>query len=96
VFAPLGVLPIPVRIALQIALVPVVAGISYEAIRGLARVRHTTFGRIALVPVLATQLLSTRQPDDRQIEVAITALDAARSGDSSVSEAHDATATARG
>jgi len=96
VFAPLGVLPIPVRIALQIVLVPVVAGISYEAIRGLARVRHTTFGRIALVPVLATQLLSTRQPDDRQIEVAITALDAARSGDSSVSEAHDATATARG
>jgi uncharacterized protein YqhQ len=96
VFAPLGVLPIPVRIALQIALVPVVAGISYEAIRGLARVRHTTFGRIALVPVLATQLLSTREPDDRQIEVAITALDAARSGDSFVSEAHDATATARG
>ncbi len=92
VFAPLGVLPIPVRIALQIALVPVVAGISYEAIRGLARVRHTTAGRIALVPVLATQRLSTREPDDRQIEVAITALAAARAGESSVSELHDATA----
>jgi uncharacterized protein YqhQ len=92
VFAPLGVLPIPVRIALQILLVPVVAGISYEAIRGLARVRHTTFGRIALVPVLATQRLSTREPDDRQIEVAITALAAARAGEDSVSELHDATA----
>jgi uncharacterized protein YqhQ len=95
VFAPLGVLPIPVRIALQVALVPVVAGISYEAIRALAQVRHTTAGRIALVPVLATQRLSTREPDDRQIEVAITALDAARSGEDSVTELHDATTTPR-
>ncbi|HSP65619.1 MAG TPA: DUF1385 domain-containing protein [Candidatus Deferrimicrobium sp.] len=93
VFAPLGVLPVPVRIALQIALVPVVAGISYEAIRGLARVRHTTAGRIALVPVLATQRLSTREPDDRQIEVAITALAAARAGEGTVAELHDTTAT---
>jgi uncharacterized protein YqhQ len=95
VFAPLGVLPIPVRIALQVALVPVVAAISYEAIRALAKVRHTTAGRIALVPVLATQRLSTREPDDRQIEVAITALDAARSGEDSVTELHDATTTPR-
>ena len=92
VFTPLGVLPVAVRLVLQVALVPVVAGISYEAIRGLARIRHTTFGRIALVPVLATQRLSTREPDDRQIEVAIVALDAARSGEGTVIEAHDAAA----
>ena len=96
VFAPLGVLPIPVRIGLQILLVPVVAAISYEAIRGLARARHTVLGRAALVPVLATQRLSTREPNDRQIEVAITALDAARAGEDSVTEAHDATASLRG
>jgi uncharacterized protein YqhQ len=96
VFTPLGVLPIPVRIALQIALVPVVAGISYEAIRAIAKARHTMLGRIALVPVLATQRLSTREPDDRQIEVAITALDAARAGEQPVSEAHDAAAPPRG
>ena len=90
VFAPLGVLAVPLRLLLQVALVPVVAAISYEAIRGLARVRHTTAGRVALVPVLATQRLSTREPDDRQIEVAITALDAARRGDGSVAEMHDA------
>ncbi len=95
VFTPLGVLPIPVRLLLQIALVPAVAGISYEAIRGLARARYTTFGRIALVPVLATQRLSTREPDDRQMEVAIAALDAARTGDGPVIESHDA-AAARG
>jgi uncharacterized protein YqhQ len=95
VFTPLGVLPVPVRLALQVVLVPVVAAISYEAIRGLARVRHTTFGRVALVPVLATQRLSTREPNDRQIEVAICALDAARAGDGSVAEVHGA-ATAQG
>ncbi|HEX4578584.1 MAG TPA: DUF1385 domain-containing protein [Candidatus Dormibacteraeota bacterium] len=96
VFTPLGVLPIPVRLALQILLVPVVAAISYEGIRGLARIRHTAFGRAALVPVLATQRLSTREPNDRQMEVAICALDAARAGDGAVAEAHDATVAAQG
>jgi uncharacterized protein YqhQ len=96
VFTPLGVLPIPVRLGLQLLLVPVVAGISYEAIRGLARARHTTFGRAALVPVLATQRLSTREPSDSQIEVAICALSAAREGEDTVSEVHDAAATLQG
>jgi uncharacterized protein YqhQ len=96
VFAPLGTLPVPVRIGLQVALVPLVAAISYETIRALARIRHTTAGRLALVPVLATQRLSTREPDERQIEVAITALDAARAGEGVATEAHDATATPRG
>ena len=81
VFTPLGWLFWPVRIACQIALIPVVAGVSYEAIRGLATIRDTRFGRIALVPVLAAQRLSTREPDDSQIEVAIAALAAARAGD---------------
>ncbi|GAC1340621.1 MAG: DUF1385 domain-containing protein [Candidatus Dormibacteria bacterium] len=89
VFAPLGTLPVLLRLLLQILLVPVVAGISYEAIRGLARVRHTAAGRVALVPVLAAQRLTTREPDDAQIEVAIVALDAARMGDTSIAEQHD-------
>lgn len=76
VFTPLGFLPLYVRLPLQVLLVPVVAALSYEAIRALAARRHTTAGRLALVPVLATQLLSTREPDDRQMEVAITALNA--------------------
>jgi uncharacterized protein YqhQ len=87
VFAPLGLLPTAVRLVCQIVLVPVVAAVSYEIIRGLVRVRTTLPGRIALAPVLGTQLLSTRRPGDAQIEVAIAALDAARSGDSIVFEA---------
>ena len=78
VFAPLGLLPTAVRLVCQIVLVPVVAAVSYEIIRALIRIRGTAVGRIALAPVLGAQLLSTRKPDDRQIEVAIAALDAAR------------------
>ena len=88
VFAPLGTLPTLVRHLLQVLLIPVVAGVSYEGIRGLAKIRHTTFGRIALIPVLAAQRLTTREPDDRQIEVAIVALEAAHRGEGSVSEPH--------
>jgi uncharacterized protein YqhQ len=86
VFAPLGLLPTAVRLVCQIALVPVVAAVSYEIIRALVRIRATLPGRIALAPVLGTQLLSTRRPGDAQIEVAIAALDAARGGDSVVFE----------
>lgn len=81
VFAPLGVLPTAVRLVCQIALVPLVAAVSYEVIRALIRIRGTVAGRIALAPVLGAQLLSTRVPDDSQIEVSIAALDAARHGD---------------
>jgi uncharacterized protein YqhQ len=87
VFAPLGLLPTAVRLVCQIVLVPVVAAVSYEIIRALVRVRHTLPGRIALAPVLGTQLLSTRPPGDAQIEVAIAALDAARHGEGVAFEA---------
>jgi uncharacterized protein YqhQ len=91
VFAPLGGLFPPLRILIQIALVPVVAGIAYEAIRGLAKVRRTLLGRVLLAPILATQRLTTREPDDRQMEVAIAALAAARAGEEGVGESHDPT-----
>jgi uncharacterized protein YqhQ len=81
VFAPLGLLPTAVRLVCQIVLVPLVAAVSYEVIRALIRIRGTVAGRIALAPVLGAQLLSTRIPDDSQIEVSIAALDAARQGD---------------
>jgi uncharacterized protein YqhQ len=87
VFAPLGLLPTAVRLVCQIALVPLVAAVSYEVIRALIRVRGTLAGRIALAPVLGAQLLSTRTPDDSQIEVSIAALDAARHGEGMAFEA---------
>jgi uncharacterized protein YqhQ len=81
VFAPFGGLPVPLLVLSRVVLIPVVAAVAYEGIRGLARARHTPPGRIALIPVLATQRLTTREPDDAQIEVAIEALALARAGD---------------
>jgi uncharacterized protein YqhQ len=87
VFAPLGLLPTTVRLVCQVALVPLVAAVSYEVIRALIRIRGTVAGTIALAPVLGAQLLSTRTPDDSQIEVSIAALDAARHGEGVAFEA---------
>jgi uncharacterized protein YqhQ len=79
VFAPFGGLPL--LVLSRVVLIPVVAAVAYEGIRGLARARRTPPGRLALLPILATQRLTTREPDDAQIEVAIQALELARAGD---------------
>ncbi|HVS44291.1 MAG TPA: DUF1385 domain-containing protein [Candidatus Dormibacteraeota bacterium] len=81
VFAPFGGLPVPLLVLSRVVLIPVVAAVAYEGIRGLARIRRTAPGRLALIPILATQRLTTREPDDAQIEVAIEALALARAGD---------------
>ncbi len=62
------------RIASRVLLIPVIAAVSYEIIR-----LSGAYGRFRLVrwisrPSLALQALTTRDPDDSQIEVAIRAL----------------------
>jgi uncharacterized protein YqhQ len=64
----------PVRIALHIALIPLVAGASYELIRLAGRMRNARFLQMLLAPGLWTQHLTTREPDPDQVEVALTAL----------------------
>ncbi len=73
VFALLGRPSVVVRIASRIVLVPVVAALGYEFIRFAAG--HTTNAvvKLFLAPGLALQSLTTRQPDDGQIEVALAA-----------------------
>ncbi len=75
-FAPLTFLAWWVRLGIEILLLPIVAGIAYEVIRGIARHRTSRLGRIALGPILGAQLLTTREPSPDQVEVAIAALDA--------------------
>jgi uncharacterized protein YqhQ len=58
----------------RILLMPVIAAVSYELIKfGAAHIKNIVV-RIVLTPGLALQAMTTRQPDDRQIEVAISAL----------------------
>ena len=64
------------RILSRILLMPVVAGISYEIIRFAGKHMDKAWVRAAILPGLALQKLTTRQPDDDQIEVAIASLKA--------------------
>lgn len=76
-FAFLGWPDLWTRIASRIVLLPVVAGISYEIIRFAGRSGNRIV-QIAILPGLWLQKLTTRQPDDSQVEVAIQALEAVR------------------
>jgi len=61
------------RVLIKLVLMPVVVGISYEIIR-LAGRYNNPVTRIVSAPGLALQRLTTREPSDKQIEVAIAAL----------------------
>ena len=61
------------RVVTSFILLPLVVGISYEFIR-LAGNSDSLFTRILSAPGLAMQRITTREPSDKQIEVAIAAL----------------------
>ena len=65
--------PFYVMISPRLALVPLIAGLSYEAIRWSAR-RSNAVARALVRPGMWLQRLTTREPDDTQIAVAIHAL----------------------
>ncbi|HEY7784285.1 MAG TPA: DUF1385 domain-containing protein [Pyrinomonadaceae bacterium] len=58
----------------RLALVPVVAGISYEIIRLSARKEGGWFFKMITKPGVWLQNITTQEPDDQQLEVAIEAL----------------------
>jgi uncharacterized protein YqhQ len=62
------------RLAYRFALIPVIAGISYELLRLSARHEDSLLMRALTAPGLGFQRLTTREPDDEMIEVAITAV----------------------
>lgn len=64
------------RIASRIILMPVIAGVSYELIRFAGAHADNKLVHYAIMPGLLLQKLTTRQPDDSQIEVAIASLKA--------------------
>ena len=61
------------RMLIRLALLPVVAGISYEIIK-IAGKNQSAFMDIVSYPGMMMQKLTTLEPDDSQIEVAIEAL----------------------
>ncbi|MDR0764325.1 MAG: DUF1385 domain-containing protein [Synergistaceae bacterium] len=75
VFSFFGRGPIWQRTAARVVLLPVVVGISYEIIRGASK--SDTWGKYLIMPALALQFLTTREPDNSMLEVAIKSLEIA-------------------
>ena len=63
------------RVIVRIALIPVIAGISYEVLKLAGRSENPIINLLSR-PGLAIQKLTTKEPDDSMIEVAIQAVEA--------------------
>jgi len=74
VFVAVGAPDLWLRVLSRVLLLPVIASISYEIIRFTGRNEKSVVVRWLMKPNLALQSLTTRQPDDRQVEVALRAL----------------------
>jgi uncharacterized protein YqhQ len=74
VFAPIGLPAWYWLMATRVLGVPVIAGISFELIKFAGRNRARGWVRALMWPGLKLQLLTTREPDLDQLEVAIAAL----------------------
>lgn len=61
-----------IKLGFKLLFVPVVAGISYEILKLLAK-SDCLFVRILRAPGMALQMLTTKEPDDDMLEVAIAA-----------------------
>jgi uncharacterized protein YqhQ len=76
VFAPIGLPAWYWLVATRILGVPLIAGLSFELIKFAGRNRTRGWVRAVMWPGLKLQLLTTREPDLDQLEVAIAALEA--------------------
>ena len=72
IFALLGRPPLLLRILYRVLLIPVVAGISYELIKLAGKFSKYKIVSILFYPGLLLQKVTTREPDDSQIEVAMS------------------------
>jgi uncharacterized protein YqhQ len=62
------------NMAVRVALIPVIAGLSYEIIRLSAKKEGGLFFKLITRPGVWLQNVTTKEPDDQQLEVAIVAL----------------------
>lgn len=62
-------------IASRVLVIPIVAGLAYEIIRFTAKHENNPLIKVLIIPNLALQRLTTRQPKQEMVEVAIAALE---------------------
>ncbi|HEY2437116.1 MAG TPA: DUF1385 domain-containing protein [Solirubrobacteraceae bacterium] len=76
VFAPIGLPAWWLLVITRIVGVPLIAGLSFELIKWAGRNRTRPWVRAVMWPGMQLQKLTTREPDLRQLEVSIAALNA--------------------
>lgn len=74
IFSLIGRPPFVERVLYHLAIVPVVAGISYEIIKFAAKYSGNIFVKLIMAPGMSLQRMTTRKPDESQMQVAIETL----------------------
>ncbi len=81
IFSLLGDLTLLVRLGTRIALLPVLASIAFEYLYFTSRHLDNPLVRVLIVPSMALQRMTTRQPDEGMLEVAIASFQKMRSAE---------------
>ena len=76
-FSLVGRQSIPVSIATRIILIPVIAAVGYELLRFGGRHRSNPIIKVVMYPGILIQMITTKQPTDDMIEVAIVSMEQA-------------------
>lgn len=67
---------VTVRFAIELCILPFIAGVAYELLRLAGKFRNQAIVNIAFKPGIWSQYLTTREPEDEMIEVALASLKA--------------------
>lgn len=62
------------QLGLRVAVIPLIAGISYELLKLSAKFQKSALMKVFLMPGLMIQRLTTKEPEDAQLEVALNSL----------------------
>ena len=73
----IGVPQLFVRLGYHLLLLPLISGISYEVLKMSEKKLNHPLVKLMTVPGMALQKITTQEPDEQQLEVAIVALKAA-------------------
>ena len=72
-----GSLSLATRLATHIPFIPIVGGIAYEVLKFSAKHTASPVGRLLVAPGLWLQKITTKEPDETQMEVSLCAIKAA-------------------
>lgn len=90
-----GSLTLTLRLTTHIPFVPVIGGLSYEVLKLSARHATSPVGRVIAAPGLWLQKITTKEPDEAQMEVSLAAIKAALCLDAEPAAAESPAAVAR-